>query len=129
MADQSLMIGSFLVGPIERFFIIRRHTDAWLTEEQMRAHLVGTGLGDEEIARQFARARSIREWMARSYVERPTTIGFCNEHGQTVVRKTDEPGQGPFQRVFILQCHRCGHEHGVDGCAIPGQRCPMCQRR
>ncbi len=36
MANQSLMIGSFMVGAIERFFVVRRHTDAWLTEDQGR---------------------------------------------------------------------------------------------
>ena len=114
MANRELMVGSFMVGPVERFFVVRRHTESWLTEDQMRAQLVEAGLGDEEIELQFARARSIREWMSASYAERPTAIGYRNEHGQTVV---------------ILQCHHCGHEHGVEGCAIPGQRCPMCQRR
>ena len=129
MANRELMVGSFMVGPVERFFVVRRHAESWLTEDQMRAQLVEAGLGDEEIELQFARARSMREWMSASYAERPTAIGYRNEHGQTVVRKTDEPGQRPFQRVFIVQCHHCGHEHAVEGCAIPGQRCPMCQRR
>ena len=122
------LVGSFMVGPVERFFVVRRHTDAWLTEDQMRAYLAAQGLATDEIDRQVARARAVRDLAARSYVERPTTIGYCNEHGQTVVRKTDEPGHGPFQRVFILQCHACGHEYGTDGCAISGQRCPICQR-
>ena len=128
MANQALIVGSYLIGPIERFFLVQRHTEAWLTEEQMRACLADAGLDEQEINRQFVRARAMRRWMDEHYVERPTTLGYCNEHGQTVLRRTDEPGQAPFQRVFILKCRHCGHEHGVDGCAIPGQRCPICQR-
>jgi hypothetical protein len=128
MADQSLMVGSFMVGRVERFFIVRRHTETWLTEEQMRTRLAGEGLAGEAIDHQLARARAMREWAAKHYVDRLTDVGYRNEQAQTVVRKTDEPGRAPFQRVFILRCDRCGHEYGCDGCDIPRQRCPICQR-
>jgi hypothetical protein len=99
---------------------------AW-TEADARVKLAERGLGSDEIEQKIVKARRFREWAPQSAWDRLTDLGYCNDHRQTVVRKTDRFGTGLFQRVYVLRCEKCGHEHDVDGCDIHVARCPNCQ--
>jgi hypothetical protein len=99
----------------------------WLTEDDIRAQLAGMGFGADEVEQQLTRARSIRDVKMETTWERTTTIGFRNAHRQEVIRKTDLPGVAPGQRVYVLRCGDCGHEHRSDGCDVHARRCPRCQ--
>ncbi len=52
-----------------------------------------------------------------------TIVGYKNQNGQVVVRKTDHLGTDHNQRVYVLRCH-CGHEYGANGSDIHHRRCP-----
>jgi hypothetical protein len=98
----------------------------WVDEASVRAQLAEMGLTDDEVQQQLQRARSMRRGADVSW-ERTTTIGFCNAHGQVVLRKTDLAGATEGQRVYVLRCGACGHEHPSDGCDVHTRRCPRCQ--
>jgi hypothetical protein len=97
----------------------------WVDEEGVRAQLAEMGFSDDEVKQQLQRARSMRptevSW------ERTTRIGFRNLHGQEVIRKTGLAGTAQGQRVYVLRCGRCGHEHPSDGCDVHTRRCPRCR--
>jgi hypothetical protein len=97
----------------------------WLSEDAIRVQLIEMGFSTEETDQQLHRARSFLDvdftW------ERTTTIGFRNLHRQEVMRKTDRAGVAEVQRVYLLRCVECGHEHQSDGCDVHARRCPSCQ--
>lgn len=57
-----------------------------------------------------------------------TEVGFTNRNRQTVLRKTDFPGNDHNQFVYVLRCRDCGHEYGVNGSDIFQRRCPAHDR-
>lgn len=98
------------------------------TEDGIRAELEDMGLGPDEIERQVQRARRVRELdQSDTTWERTSGIGFRNVHSQEVIRKTEMMGPLDFERVYILRCTVCGHEHRCAGGEIHRSRCPHCQ--
>ena len=75
-------------------------------------------------SQQPAQARVPRR--ARTASERTTDVGYENLNEQTVVRQTDLHGNLPGEKVYVLQCGRCGSEYGANGCDIYVRRCPAC---
>jgi len=55
-----------------------------------------------------------------------TRIGFKNDNGQVVVRKTAMRGTDHNQYVYVLRCNACHHEYGANGSDIWLRRCPAC---
>jgi hypothetical protein len=53
-----------------------------------------------------------------------TEVGFENRNRQTVLSKTDLPGNDHNQVVYVLQCGECGHQYGANGSDIFLRRCP-----
>lgn len=53
-------------------------------------------------------------------------IGDINRHGQLLVTKTDEKGNHPFAKLWILRCTEddCGAEYGANSCDFHIRRCP-----
>lgn len=73
--------------------------------------------------------RPLRTPMARragTTSERSTDVGYENLNEQVVIRATDLPGDVPGQRIYVLQCRRCGAEYGVNRSDIHLRRCPAC---
>jgi hypothetical protein len=97
-----------------------------LSEGEVRHALAADGFSEQEIEKKFIQARTFREWAPTHVMERMTAIGHRTERGQVVLAKTDEQGSHPFDRVYVLQCERCGHEHRSDGSRIHDARCPFC---
>ena len=97
----------------------------WLSEDSIRVQLAEMGFSSHEVDQQLERARSFLDeeftW------ERTTRIGFLNRYRQEVIRKTDLAGLAEGQRVYLLRCADCGHEHHSDGCDVHRERCPSCQ--
>lgn len=56
-----------------------------------------------------------------------TEPGYSNKNNQTVIRKTDLPGNDHNQKIYVLQCGECLHEYGANGSDIWLRRCPNCQ--
>ena len=55
-----------------------------------------------------------------------TTPGYWNRNGQVVVKRTDRPGNDHNQRLYVLECSRCGHRYGANGSDIWQRKCPEC---
>jgi hypothetical protein len=99
-----------------------------VSQEEFVGKLGTMGLPPDEISHQLERARSsvnpIRgEWTW----ERTTRVGFRNPLGQVVVRKTDDYGGRPFQRLYELQCEECHHRYRRSGFEVHATGCPRCQ--
>jgi hypothetical protein len=97
----------------------------WLPEDRVRVQLAGMGFNPDEVDHQLERARGFLD--VEFTWERTTMIGFRNVFRQEVIRKTDLAGVAEGQRVFMLRCVDCGHEHLSDGCDVHARRCPSCQ--
>ena len=104
---------------------VLRHAP-WMTEEDVRRDLERTGVSRADVDRQLARARALREWAPEYVLEHVTAIGHCTTEGQRVVRRTDRTGTRPFERMYVLRCERCGHEHECGGGDIHRCRCSIC---
>src|SRR5687768_11620012 len=104
-----------------------------LTEAGMRAQLAAMGLPNDDIEDQIERARDMqagfRDAFARGEIvwESPTRVGYRNDHGQELIRKTGLPGTLPLQKVYVLKCGSCSHEYGANGSDVHTRRCPACQ--
>lgn len=56
-----------------------------------------------------------------------TTIpGYVNRNKQTVLRRTNLPGNDHFQMTYVMQCESFKHEYGANGSDIFQRRCPAC---
>src|SRR5262245_11291075 len=97
----------------------------WMSEDAMRGQLTEMGFTPDEVRQELERARSFLN--GEFTWERTTTIGFRNAYQQEVIRKTDVAGVAEGQRLFVLRCMHCGHEHRSDGCDVHTRRCPSCQ--
>jgi hypothetical protein len=97
----------------------------WLSEDDIRVQLAEMGLSTDEVHQQLQRARSVLD--GEFTWERTTRIGFRNAYRQELIRKTDLAGVAEGQRVYLLRCLDCGHEHQSDGCDVHSRRCPSCQ--
>ena len=60
--------------------------------------------------------------------------GDINVNGQRLVRRTGQPGNHPYQRIWVLRCSGltqgqpgCGAEYGANGCDFHIRLCPKCQ--
>lgn len=62
---------------------------------------------------------------ARSYTG-TTQLGYTNRNDQTVIRRTDLPGNDHNQRIYVLECGRCYSHYGANGSDIWQRRCPHC---
>lgn len=99
-----------------------------LGENEFSDQLAQMGLGPDEIAHQFERARgSLDPVKGRISWERTTQVGFRNSFRQVVMRKTDYPGHGQFQRLYEVECEDCHHGYHRDGSEVHVTRCPRCQ--
>ena len=58
-----------------------------------------------------------------------TEPGYINRNGQVVIKKTDLPGNGLNQSVYVLECTDCKppYQYGANGCDIWQRKCPNCQ--
>jgi hypothetical protein len=100
---------------------------AALTESELRGQLAGMGLSRDDVEAQIDRARNLHHFSGEVAWECTTAPGYRNVHGQEVVRKTATGGTRPYQRVYVVRCGGCGHEHRVEGCDVHNSRCPRCQ--
>lgn len=55
--------------------------------------------------------------------ERSTDVGYENLNEQTVVAVSEG---APIERVYVLECRRCGARYGERAADIPLRRCPSC---
>ncbi len=55
-----------------------------------------------------------------------TEQGYRNRNGQTVIRRTDSPGNDHNQVVYELECDACGCLYGANGSGIWQRKCPKC---
>ncbi len=55
-----------------------------------------------------------------------TLPGYSNRNGQTVIRRTDTPGNDHNQVVYELECGDCGERYGANGSDIWQRKCPKC---
>ena len=55
-----------------------------------------------------------------------TKIGFRNQNGQVVERKTGLAGTDHNQTVYALRCDNCSNLYGANGSDIARRRCPIC---
>ena len=55
-----------------------------------------------------------------------TVPGYVNRNGQTVIRRTDMPGNDYNQVVYELECGGCGERYGANGSDIWQRKCPTC---
>ncbi len=55
-----------------------------------------------------------------------TVQGYRNRNGQTVIRRTDTPGNDHNQVVYELECGGCGCRYGANGSDIWQRKCPEC---
>lgn len=55
-----------------------------------------------------------------------TAPGYKNRNTQVVIRKTSLSGNDHNQRVYVLECSRCGHLYGANGSDIWQRKCPAC---
>lgn len=55
-----------------------------------------------------------------------TEIGYVNRNDQEVRARTALPGNDFNQRVYEIQCRRCGHHYGANGSDVFQRRCPAC---
>ncbi len=53
-------------------------------------------------------------------------VGDINKHGQKLIRKTEERGNHPFAKPWILRCTQpeCGQEYEANGCDFHERHCP-----
>ncbi len=59
--------------------------------------------------------------------ERKTTqSGYLNRNDQLVLRRTDLPGNGSGQYIYLMECLKCGHLYGANGADIHERKCPEC---
>jgi hypothetical protein len=100
----------------------------WLDEADSREQLAELGLSASEIEAQIDGARRKLAVMRSqpTVMERITEMGYRNQEGQEVVRRTEGRG-ADGQRVFVIRCGVCGHEYGAYGCDADIRRCPNCQ--
>ena len=55
-----------------------------------------------------------------------TVPGYRNRNGQTVIRRTDTPGNDHNQVVYELECSGCGQRYGANGSDIWQRKRPKC---
>ena len=55
-----------------------------------------------------------------------TVPGYTNRNDQTVIRRTDTPGNDHNQVVYELECGGCGQRYGANGSDIWQRKCPKC---
>lgn len=109
-------------------FTRRLEDTTLLSEDGIRAQLLDLDLSSQAIDDHIRRARNLHalnRQMATT-CERTTAIGYRNDYGQEVVRKTNAVGRSPDQRVYIVQCGQCGHEYTSEGSELHRRRCPHC---
>jgi len=58
--------------------------------------------------------------------ERPTEIGYENEHEQSVSEVIKAVGMPVTSRVYVLECLRCGETYRERAAEIPQRQCPAC---
>jgi hypothetical protein len=111
-----------------RFFQNVLGSLTWLSKADLSMRLAEMGLSAEAIEERIATARRKMAVMTSgpTVYERLTTIGYRNDEGQEVIRRTDVR-RTEGQRVFVMRCHVCGHEYGSCGIDIDIRRCPACQ--
>ena len=102
-----------------------------LSAAEVRVELAKRGVPEVDVDERIAHARRFRQMAtgvdAVPFVfERITRIGYCNDDGQEVIRKTARWGP-EGQRVFVMRCRVCQHEYGAYGCDADIRRCPRCQ--
>ena len=102
-------------------------TVTWVTEPEARNQLAGLGLAPPDIDGQIAAARRKLAVISSqpTVMERITKVGYRNQDGQEVIRRTEvRVGE---QRIFVMRCSVCAHEYGSYGCDTDIRRCPHCQ--
>lgn len=125
----TIPIGAHLWSLVEarRVFLAYFRSLTFVPEPQIRADLAKLGLPADDIEDQIDRARRMVTSQDQVTWEQTTKVGYRNEHGQEVIRKTTAIGTIPGQRLFVLRCSACGYVHEANGCDIHLRRCPSCQ--
>lgn len=103
--------------------------DTQATEE---LHVIARAVRGKTIglftAQELEKTKSAKGVSTRKYSNKKTTEqGYNNKNNQTVIRKTDLPGNDHNQKVYVLRCNECLHEYGANGSDIWLRRCPNCQ--
>ncbi len=103
--------------------------DAQATE-QLRS-LAHTVLHNREDPLKLQEREKVKTTEIRNHGKRSnqntTDPGYNNKNNQTVIRKTDLPGNHHNQKLYVLRCEECRHEYGANGADIWLRRCPNCQ--
>ena len=119
-------LDEFMTASLDSFREQLQHAE-FVDEIDLRTRLAARGFSVEEVDWQIRRARNIAKLAAvPTTVARTTRIGYRNEFDQVVIGKTAATGDRPFERIFLLRCDRCGHEHGAAGSEIHRRSCPVC---
>jgi hypothetical protein len=99
-----------------------------VSQDEFVVALKAMGLQPDEVAHQLERARRSQNPIKGQFIwERTTKIGFRNAQRQLVVRKTDDLGSGPFERLYELECEDCHCRYRRTGSEVHATRCPHCQ--
>ena len=103
-------------------------TSLAVSQDEFVVALEAMGLQPDEVSHQLERARSSQNPIKGEFIwERTTKIGFRNPQRQLVVRKTDDLGSGPFERLYELECEDCHCRYRRTGSVVHATRCPHCQ--
>ena len=99
-----------------------------VSQDEFVVALEAMGLQPDEVSHQLERARSSQNPIKGEFIwEQTTKIGFRNPQRQLVVRKTDDRGSGPFERLYELECEDCHCRYRRTGSEVHATRCPHCQ--
>ena len=99
-----------------------------VSQDEFVVELQTRGLPADEVSHQLDRARSSQNPVRGEIVlERTTSVGFRNLQRQVVVRKTDDHGSGPFERIYELECEGCHCRYRRGGSEVHTAGCPRCQ--
>ena len=85
--------------------------------------------GQRIVTGQIAFARHPGQSINRSMWENRLRLYRANagdNNGQSVIRRTDTPGNDRNQVVYELECGGCGHRYGANGADIWQRKCPTC---
>ena len=103
--------------------------DAQATEELRKlAHDMHDKASSPFATRRFEKTKAAKDLGRKPRTNKKTTEpGYNNKNNQTVLRKTDLPGNDHNQKIYVLRCNECLHEYGANGSDIWLRRCPNCQ--
>lgn len=116
-------MGAATIARAERY-----ETEAPITVAQARAirsalETRGVTFAPEECDTAVAKLKDVHR-LEQRHPKGTATVGFTNRRNQTVIRKTDRPGNNYRQTIYVLHCNDCGYDYGSNGSEIFRRRCP-----